>query len=314
MGERIKKFIKHNDGTGTFNLTVSFNKEAVNYSERQNINLEEIKTYLEETFFKTVSLLLERATFGQHNLNISFDGEGTDILITKYTTNAFGSRLWNMGFVAFALHHIYSPGLMLHELGHYLYGLKDEIYASCRSKRIYPQPITKASIMEFTFGGTSGFRRRINIEDGKDESRGYNVLGGLEAFWSDYKGGEGIKDGTQEFKYRAGEVVTDFCNDYTGDLQHNKRSKSVQNKTYKNRFGSGRSCWSVMLDDMIGGEDRSAVFKYGLKDPFAKANIGFKQKFEIERNIENEIENTIGIDLHPSIVGKMQDLEKNRLV
>ena len=237
------KFEKNNDA-GAFNLSVSFNKEALIYLQERNINLEEVKAYLEKTFFKIVSLLLERATYGQHQLKVNFDGEGLDILITKYTTNAFGSRLWNKGFVAFALHHIYSPGLIIHELGHYLYGLRDEVYAGCRSKRVYSQPINKASIMEFTFGGTSGFRRRINIEDGTDEIREYNVLGGLEAFWSDYNGGEGIKDGTQEFKYRAGEVVTDFCNDYPGDLQHNKRSKSVQNKTYKNKDGSGRSCWS----------------------------------------------------------------------
>ena len=66
-----------------------------------------------------------------------------------------------------------------------------------------------------------------------------------------------------------------------------------------------------MLDDTIGGIDRSAGFKYGLKDPFAKANINFKEKFENDRNIENEIEKILEIFREPLLKNELKSIGYN---
>ncbi len=265
-----------NDEKGTFNLTVAFDEEVLANLKEIEIDLESVKKYLKETYFEIVSLILQRATYGQHELGpvdiVSKDSNDVDILITKYNTNVYG-RIWNAGQVEFSINHIYSPGLMLHELGHYLYHLGDE-YKGCRKKRWNPEtPEIKgdpASIMEYSFGNNTRYKR-------KNEDREYKVLegGGFDEFWKDIKGNN------TELVYKAGEVVTDFCHDSIEGLKHNTISDSEQNIVNKKR-----SCWTVMLDGSVGIK-RQGTYDYSklgcLKDP---EGIEF-DRGEIESNLES---------------------------
>ncbi len=212
-------------------------------------------------FFNVVSCLLYRATHRKHyisTIEIGFESDerSFDIVFTGDldSTDVGDARVWNSASMIFSLNHLYSPGLMLHELGHYLYDLRDE-YGGCRISSSEP-----ASIMEWDFDNVTRYRR-IGGED-------YHRSGSFQSFWDDYKGGigsggvpgDGIRKGIIELIDQ--EVVADFCNDYlTSRWEHDSNTDTDQNNQLE-----GRSCWNV-LEFGTSDEERGVAFDYNLKTP-----------------------------------------------
>jgi hypothetical protein len=131
---------------------------------------------------------------------------------------------------------------MLHEMGHYLYGLGDE-YKGCQRKAGYPRPHTKASIMEYSFGNNTRYKR-------KDQGKEYKVLGGFDEFWKDYLNEQ------CEIIIDKDKVVTDFCHHNVDALIHNSESDSEHNLRNERK-----SCWFVMIKNC-------QKHGYPLEDPF----------------------------------------------
>ena len=104
--DKIKAYEDKFKKESVFYLTYAFDANLFDdyYKELEYDDANELETevigYLENKFFEIVSLILQRATFGQHKLvtlkEEKDNSEEADILITKYSTNVYG-RVWNKG-------------------------------------------------------------------------------------------------------------------------------------------------------------------------------------------------------------------------
>jgi hypothetical protein len=155
---------------------------------------------------------------------------------------------------------------MLHELGHYLYGLGDE-YKGCQ------RDITKpASIMEYSFGNNVRYKR-------KGETREYKVMKGFDDFWEDLnnRNYDLIIDPDKDKNIN---VVTHFCHNTARHLLHISGTGSEHDNKY------GKSCWQVMLMNqkvMINDVERQ---NYTLEDPFEKSGK-LKLKYDTSPGSKN---------------------------
>jgi len=173
MSERSKKstFTLHEDGRVDFSLYVLLDYDPKPRRVDDHDNLLRIGEldYLYQ-MFEEVSKMLFIATDNKHfiqsiQIDSSLPFKDVDIVINGLPTHIGDARIWNSGKLNFSRHKIGSPGLMLHELAHYLYGLHDEYYTNSPLRGgCINNAAARASIMEWSLNNVKRFRR-IDIRE-----------------------------------------------------------------------------------------------------------------------------------------------------
>ncbi len=199
-------------------------------------SLEEVRLLLD--FFRRVSIDLYQATNYQHQIGAVFFGfeehasSIADIFINNDdATNATDARMWfNENSMDYAQNMLIYPGIMVHELSHYLYDLRDEYFydKNTNTDKGCVEDFRKGScLMEWYEDKYFSCWIRQNSLNG---SHHFNREGTFDDFLRAYS----THDGSVEFK--QGEIKY-FCN----QTSHQKTHAHPHNENHNNH-----SCWEVL--------------------------------------------------------------------
>ncbi|MEM9917317.1 MAG: hypothetical protein AAF990_04435 [Bacteroidota bacterium] len=236
---------------GKFNLIVSLRFNSSNSRFQKELQLL-------CDFFQRVSNDLYVATAGKHaigTLKVAKNGRASkvsDIWFNDYgATYATAARLWNLPeSMDYALDDMPFPGVMLHELGHYLYDLRDEYY--------YPEDDQSAGLL-----GCLPFNEALRQKTSLMQWLGWQyfshwakkTLNGrtrlyrfreFNQFFDDHRPGAGGAGLMSQTTFVEGRIIR-FCH----EGNHNKEAENKQNEEH-NKL----SCWACMADNSKhGGKD-----------------------------------------------------------
>jgi uncharacterized protein YegL len=224
--------------------------------------------FLDE-LFQVVSQLLNDATDGAHSLGSVVIASGLDapmvadililapsVFVPDFNDVTFGN-IWTAGSkIMFPRGHLYVPTRLVHELGHYLYGLFDEYVGSgVGDKKCLGSSSTGACLME-------GYRDNV-------KKRWVVLVGGVETDFMKF--GDAANPGFFQAWQNGTAVLTaggepsEFCVPTNHPTPSSPMGGLAANYDhYQNELNGDQSCWETMTDPSKGG---SVCFHYGLSMP-----------------------------------------------